>query len=98
MEPEMGANGVVDQADRLVVSVAQVEDERLERSGPSQDEGVVARACRRMRLFGQLPGRLEVGVEGADRGQVQGQRAQALVADLGRELQGAGRRVVLDIE
>ena len=49
-----------------------------------------------MRLLAQLPGCVEVGVEGADRQQVQAQRAQSFVADLGGQLERSRRRVVLE--
>jgi hypothetical protein len=89
---------LVDQLLGLAVPVAQVEDDRFQGACPAEHEPVAAPLCGAMGLLAEVPGRVEVGVEGADRREVETQRPQALVAGLGRDLERACRRVELHVE
>src|SRR5262249_16330493 len=77
---------------RLVVPVAAVEDEALERSGRVDDERVAGPLGGRERLGCEPPGRVEVGVEPANAGEHQAEGAQPVLADLGRDIPRSPRR------
>lgn len=75
-----------------------MQDHRLQRPCAAEHEGVPARVRRGMGLLAQLPGLVEVGVEGADGQQVQAQRAKSLIADVGGQLDRPRGGGALDVE
>ena len=91
-------DGLVDDRFGLGVPVAQVKDDGLQRPRATEHEGVPARPGRDKGLLAQSPRLVEVRVEGADRQQVQAQRAQPFIADVGGQFDRSRGRVVLDVE